>query len=446
MQHENVSTGLGGLSRYQWLVLAATFMGWGFDVFDALLFNFIAPNCIATLLKLPFGSAEARQATVYWTGNLSALLLIGWACGGVLFGYAADRIGRRRALLLTISIYALGTTLCAFATSMPQLVLFRALTSLGIGGEWAVGAALLAETMPDNRRVEAGTLLATASPLGIMLASLVNYQIAGVWFADDPSQSWRYVFLCGLAPVALAIFVRLFIHESEHWQRTIAQQAPPKPSELFAPGILPLTLAAFATSVTGLLTWWAVNAFIPILGGLLAGEHARAAGIDPESTRVLVESWKGQASNAFNVGGLIGSFAAIPLAHRFGRRPMFVCYLLWSSLAIFATFGLDMAAETRIRMLFVVGLGVYGIFSTYVFYLPELFPTRLRGLGAGFSFNIGRMIAAIGPFVVGSIAARSGGSSAVIMQTLIWMGFVPLTTAVLARWLIIETRGQRLPD
>lgn len=446
MQSDTAATGPGGLTRYQWLVLAATFMGWGFDVFDALLFNFVAPNCIATLQQLPFGSPEARQATVYWTGVLSALLLVGWACGGVLFGWIADRYGRRRALLLTISVYAIGTTLCAFATDMTQLVVFRAVTSLGIGGEWAVGAALLAETMPENRRVEAGTVLAIASPLGIMLASVVNYQIAGVWFADDPAMSWRYVFLCGLAPVGLALFVRMFVRESAHWQRTRSTSSAPAVRELFAPHIRPLTVAAIITSVSGLLTWWAINAFIPVLGGQLAGEHALTLGIDPQATRLVVESWKSQASNAFNIGGLLGAFAAIPLAQRLGRRPMYIGYFVWSALSIFVTFGLDLSPQLRLRMLFLVGLGVFGIFSTYVFYLPELFPTRLRALGAGLSFNIGRLIAAVGPFVVGTMAARSGGSSAVIMQALVWVGLFPLLAALSARWIIVETRGRQLPE
>ncbi|NDB25832.1 MAG: MFS transporter, partial [Gammaproteobacteria bacterium] len=187
-----------------------------------MLFNFVASNCIPTLLGLTLGSTAAREATVYWTGILSAVLLVGWAAGGVIFGWVADRYGRRVGLMLTILVYALGTTLCAFATSIEQLALFRALTSLGIGGEWAVGAALVAESVPEQHRVEAGALLQTASPLGIMLASLVNYQIAGVWLADDPANSWRYVFLCGLAPVFLALAVRIFVKESDRWRAQAA--------------------------------------------------------------------------------------------------------------------------------------------------------------------------------------------------------------------------------
>ena len=190
------------MTRYQWLVLAAAWFGWGFDVFDALLFNFVAPNTVPTLLGLEHGSHAARDATVLWTGVLSSILLIGWAMGGVLFGWYADRHGRRRALFVTVGLYAVGTALCAAATSMGQLIAFRVIASLGIGGEWAVGAALVAETVPENRRVFAGTLLYTASPLGLLLAGAVNYQVAGVWFAHDPANSWRYVFSPG-SPVVL---------------------------------------------------------------------------------------------------------------------------------------------------------------------------------------------------------------------------------------------------
>ncbi|MGH8310995.1 MAG: MFS transporter, partial [Steroidobacteraceae bacterium] len=270
-------------------MLAAVWAGWGFDVFDALLFNFVAPNCVPVLLGLPLGSPEAREATVFWTGILTSVLLVGWAAGGVIFGWLADRLGRKRALLLTITVYAGGTAMCAAAMDIWQLTAFRALASLGIGGEWAVGAALLAESMPEGRRVEAATLLQTASPLGIVLASFVNYQIAGVWLADSPESSWRVVFLCGLAPVGLALVVRLFVRESDHWREHVAATRPPSPRELFGPDVRRLAASGFFVSVTALLTWWACNAFVPLLGSTLATEHAASTGLAPAEARALAE-------------------------------------------------------------------------------------------------------------------------------------------------------------
>jgi MFS family permease len=405
----------------------------------------VAPNCVPALLHLPLGSPEARAATVFWTGILTSILLVGWAIGGLVFGWFADRFGRKRALFVTIALYACGTALCAIATDIWQLVLFRVLASLGIGGEWAVGAALVSETVPEERRVEAGTLVYTSSPLGIILASTVNYHIAGVWLVGSPESSWRFVFLCGLAPVMVAFLTRLFIRESAVWEQHVRNARRPALSELFSRDMRALTLSGLITAVTALLTWWACNAFVPLLGSTLANEHAAHLGITGEAVRVLAEKWKAYASNGFNLGGLVGALAAIPLAKLMGRRAMFVAYFAYSALVLFATFGLDLSPTARLWMLALVGVGVYGVFSTFVFYLPELFPARLRAMGSGLCYNIGRIVAALGPTSVGLISAAAGGSSDIIVRTLFWLGVIPLVTTLLARWIIIETRGRPLP-
>jgi MFS family permease len=437
-------SGFLGFSGYHWLVIAAAWAGWGFDVFDALLFNFVAPNCVPALLGLQPGTPGAHAATVFWTGLITSILLLGWAAGGVLFGWIADRIGRKQALFATVALYAVGTALCAAATNIWQLIAFRVLASLGIGGEWGIGAALVAEAVPENKRVEAGVILQSSSPLGIVLASAVNYLIAGVWFAGTPQTSWRYVFLAGLAPVILALLIRVFVRESTQWTAAAAREHPPSPRELFEPGIRKLTISGAGVAVTAVVSWWACNAFVPLLGSTLAGEHAAHLGLAPGASRLLAESWKARASNAFNVGGLLGSFAAIALSRGLGRRPMFVTYFLYSAAMLFATFGLDLAPPTRLTMLFFVGAGVYGVFGTFPFYLPELFPARLRATGSGFCYNIGRLIAAGGPLFVGMISARAGGSSAVLSNTLLWVGVIPLIAALAAKSFIVETRGRPL--
>jgi MFS family permease len=437
-------SGFLGFSGYHWLVIAAAWAGWGFDVFDALLFNFVAPNCVPALLGLQPGSPGAHAATVFWTGLITSILLVGWAAGGVLFGWVADRIGRKQALFATVALYAVGTALCAAATNIWQLIAFRVLASLGIGGEWGIGAALVAEAVPENKRVEAGVILQSSSPLGIVLASGVNYLVAGVWFAGTPQTSWRYVFLAGLAPVVLALLIRIFVRESSQWTAAVAREHPPSPRELFAPGIRKLTISGAGVAVTAVVSWWACNAFVPLLGSTLAGEHAAHLGLAPDASRLLAESWKARASNAFNIGGLLGSFAAIAMSRVLGRRPMFVAYFLYSATLLFATFGLDLEPATRLTMLFFVGAGVYGVFGTFPFYLPELFPARLRATGAGFCYNIGRLIAAGGPLFVGMVSARAGGSSAVLSNTLLWVGVIPLLAALAAKSFIVETRGRPL--
>lgn len=431
------------MNRYQWTVLFAAWLGWGFDVFDGLLFNYVAPNAIPTLLGLTIGSPEARRAMLLWGGILTSILLVGWGVGGILFGRVADRIGRTRTLMITMLVYALGTAACAAAPNIWVLVLCRVVASLGIGGEWAAGAAMVAEVVPEKRRVEAGALLYTSAPFGLFLATFANFQIAGVFFKGSPETSWRWVFLCGLVPAVVAFVVRLFVREPERWKEAAAKAPPPRLAELFTPEIRDLTRSGFSMAVIALIAWWGINAFIPIVAAGLAQTQAKVDGLDRTATLALVEGWKARATNVFNLGGLIGTLLTVPAAKLMGRRQMFGIYYAASAAAILATFGLDLAAETRLYMYFFIGLTVFGVFGSFTYYLPELFPTRLRGTGAGFCYNVGRFIAAGGPFLVGTIAARGSDSLQSAMNVLFAIGFVPLLGVFLSTR-IVETRGRQL--
>ena len=437
--------GFLGLTGYHWVVIAAGWAGWGFDVYDAVLFNFVARNCIPVLLHLPPDSPAARSAVVFWNGVITSTLLVGWALGGFVFGLVADRIGRKRALFATIALYALGTSACALAGNLTQLILCRAVAALGIGGEWGVGASLVAEAVPENRRVEAGVIMQTGSPLGVVLASGVNYLISGVWFAGEPQIAWRYVFLAGLLPVLLAVLVRIFLRESEQWRESRARGASPGARELFSPAMRAATFGGLFAAAVAILCWWGCNAFVPLLGASLSAHEAQRLGLAPAQAQALAAAWQAHASNAFNLGGLLGTFAAVPLARRLGRRPMFVVYFLYSALALFATFALPLEPYTRLSLLALVGAGVYGIFGAFTFYLPELFPVRIRATGAGFCYNTGRVLAALGPLVIGWVTSAAGGSATALMQVLLWLGVVPLAAALLSRFVIVETRGRTLP-
>jgi MFS family permease len=428
------------LNRYQSMVLFAAWLGWGFDVFDALLFNYVAPNAVPILLGLQLGSEEARAATPYWTGILTAMLLVGWAIGGVLFGVICDRIGRVRTMMLTMLLYALGTAACAFAPNIWVFMLFRIVASLGIGGEWAAGASMVAEVVPENRRVEAGALLYTASPLGLFLATFVTYNISGVWLADAPEMSWRVVFLCGLIPAAIAFVVRYSLHEPDSWTRERAQASPVHLGELFQTPILRLTLCGTLTALVALITWWSSNAFLPTVATELARESAQANGLDATATVMVVERWKMHATLAFNVGGLLGILVSIPIAKRFGRRAMFAIYFALSSIAIFTAFGVELSGSVRLLSYVVVGIGVYGVAGVFAFYLPELFPTRVRATGSGFCYNVGRIVAAPGPFVVGAIAAQGNAGDAIF-----YVGFIPLLGLALLP-IIVETKRDEARD
>ncbi len=433
------------MNGYQWTVLLAAWLGWGFDVFDGLLFNYVAPNCVPTLLHMVIGSPEAKRATLYWGGILTSLLLVGWAAGGILFGQITDRVGRTRTLMLTMLIYALGTAACAFAPNLWVLMACRLVASLGIGGEWAAGAAMVAEVVPERRRVEAGALLYTSAPLGLFLATFVNFQIAGVFWKSVPEVSWRYVFLCGLIPAAAAFVVRLFVKEPERWKTVARTAAKPTVADLFRPEHRALTLSGLAMAVTALIMWWSCNAFIPIVSTGLAQAAAKLRGLDKAATLALVEGWKFTATNNFNMGGLIGTLLTVPASKMLGRRWMFAIYFLLAGVALLTTFGLDLTPERRIFMYFFIGLTVFGVFGSFTYYLPELFPTRLRGTGAGFCYNAGLVIAAAGPFLVGTVASRGANSLTSALGALFYVGFVPLAGLLLLP-LVIETRGRELSD
>ncbi|HMF02799.1 MAG TPA: MFS transporter, partial [Terriglobia bacterium] len=429
---------------YQWLVLFAAWLGWGFDIFDGLLFNYVAPNCVPTLLGLQIGSPEARAATLRYAGIVTSVLLVGWAIGGILFGRICDRIGRTRTLLLTMAMYAIGTALCAIAPNMAFLILFRVIASLGIGGEWAAGASMVAEVVPERRRVEAGALLYTSAPMGLFLATYVTYWIQGVALPSRPEVAWRYVFLFGLVPAAVAFVVRFFIKEPERWKK-VSVAATPSLSELFSPQFRTITLSGLGMALVALITWWSSNAFIGTVATGLANAEASLQGLAGVATQQLIQEWVKFATNVFNLGGLIGTLLTIPFAKHLGRKPMYIVYFFLSGLSLMLTFGLDLPPYDRLYGYFFIGLTVFGVFGSFTYYLPELFPTRLRATGSGFCYNSGRIVAAIGPFVVGSVSAMGTDALATAMQMLFWVGAVPLAGLLLMPW-VIETRHRVLAD
>jgi MFS family permease len=428
-----------GFSGPQWAALASAWLGWGFDFFDVLLFNAVTPNCIASLLHLPMGSLAAKQATVWWGTALTSVLLLGWAAGGILFGWLTDRIGRVRTLAWTITIYSAGTALCAFAPNIYVLLVFRIVASLGIGGEWAAGAALVAEVVPERRRAEAGALLFTASPIGMLMASAVNHTISTVWLRQAPEVAWRYVLLTGLLPVALAAIVRRFVRESEDWKHASREGAPPQVKELFSPALRRRTWSGVLVASAAAITWWTVSALIPVVSTHLAQAEAGRRALDAVATNVLSEEWKAHATTMFSMGGLLGTILCVLPAKALGRRAMYALYFALAAAAMLSAFGFSFSPETRMNLYFPIGLGVFGVAGSFTFYLPELFPTRLRGTGAGFCFNICRVIASAGPVLVGTIASRGSDTLASSFRALLWLGLVPLVACLLTPF-IVETR------
>lgn len=421
-----------GLTRYQWLVLFAAWLGWGFDIFDGLLFNYVAPICVPNLLHL--NPATPGAADIAWsvTAYLTSLLLVGWAVGGVLFGRVADRLGRTKTLLLTMLVYALSTAACAFAPNIYVLGAFRFLASLGIGGEWAAGAALVAESLPFDKRVMGGALLYTSAPAGLFLATFVNdlftRKLTGI--ASDPNLSWRAVFLTGLVPAVVAVLIRLRVHEPEVFKQP---GAAPRLRELFTPRFKRRTLGGLTLALVALVTWWSCSAFIPMVATFLANESK----LTGPALAALKAEYVTRGTTCFNIGGLLGTLLTIPIATRLGRRPMFMIYFALATLALLATFGLPLSPKLQLTMMFTVGLTVFGIFGSFTFYLPELFPVRLRGTGSGFCYNSGRVITSCFPALIGLVRKSGSNPSSV----LIWVALAPaLGLVALLLGVGVETR------
>ena len=411
-----------GLTRYQWLVLFAAWLGWGFDVFDGLLFNYVSPICVPNLLHLDPALPETGKVVWKVTAYLTSLLLIGWAIGGVIFGRIADRLGRTRTLLVTMLVYALSTAACAFAPNIYVLAVFRFLASLGIGGEWAAGAALVAESLPFSKRVMGGALLYTSAPMGLFLATFVNDLFTRKLsvIASDPSMSWRAVFLTGLVPAVVAVLIRLRVHEPEVFKKP---EATPSITELFTPEYKRRTLGGLTLALVALVTWWSCSAFIPMVANYLAS----GAQLSGRAFAELKASYVTRGTTCFNLGGLVGTLLTIPVATRLGRRAMFMLYYSLGALAILCTFGLPLSPETRLLMMFTVGLTVFGVFGSFTFYLPELFPVRLRGTGAGFCYNAGRVLTSVFPALIGIV--RSSGTNP--GSVLVWVALAPAIGVVL---------------
>ena len=424
-----------GLTRYQWLVLFAAWLGWGFDVFDGLLFNFVAPICIPNLLGLDPNAPGISKEIFPWTAALTSLLLVGWALGGILFGKITDRLGRTRTLLLTMMTYALATAACAFAPNIYVLAVFRFVAALGIGGEWAAGASLVAETMPKEKRVLGGALLYTSAPAGLFLATFVTDFFTRKFdaIASDPSMSWRAVFLTGLVPAAVAIAIRWKVREPEGWKP--AEEV--RIAELFSPELRRFTISGLCMAIVALVTWWSCSAFIPVVASSLVKE------LTPAPLGAAAALKKAEfitiGTNCFNFGGLVGTLLTVPIANVLGRRPMYVAYFLASAGALLVTFLPSWDPVTRLYLLFTVGVTVFGVFGSFTFYLPELFPTRLRGTGSGFTYNVGRIATAAFPFLVGQ-SVKAGISPVVVMAS---VAIVPLVGVALVLFgVTIETRDR----
>jgi MFS family permease len=407
------------LTSYQWLVLAVAWLGWVFDSMDATIYNLVLTPALKELL--------GKQSTVEdigWHGGLIlAVFLAGWALGGILFGIVADRFGRARTLVITILIYAVFTGLAGFARTWQELGLYRFFTALGIGGEWAAGATLVAEVLPESLRVQAAGVLQSAWAAGYFLA-------AGVYLLLS-AHGWRVMFFVGIVPAVIALLVRMKVREPERWRKERAD-APSVSllAELFSAERRRDTLVGSALAFVAVFGLWGATNWTPSLVREMLGLQTGAGDIARKVSYAVM--W-------LNAGALLGYLAFPPLAERIGRRSAFALMMIGAALSLPATFLTTESYSAALLWLPVLGFFTNGIFSGFPVYLPELYPTRIRATGAGFCFNAGRVLAASGPFLTGVLVVRLGTFARAASAVAIIYLF-GLLVLLFAR----ETKGQTL--
>lgn len=408
------------LTRYQVLVLVVAWLGWIFDSMDATIYNLV----LNTALKELLGPAYSLQDVGWYGGIILALFLIGWATGGVLFGLSADRFGRARTLVVTILIYAVCTGLAGLSQTWWQLALYRFLTALGIGGEWAAGATLVAEVWPESLRVKGAGILQSAWGAGYFLAAGLQYFLA--------DYGWRILFFAGIAPAMVALIARLKVKEPETWNAARKAGRPRvKLGDLFSPMFRRDTLVGSGLAFVAVFGLWGATNWTPsLIREVLTGSTISAG----EMNRLV-----SYGVMTLNGGAILGYLMFPLLAERLGRRPAFFLMLLGSAVCLPATFYVPRSYGMVVGILPALGFFSNGLFSGFPIYLPELFPTWIRATGAGFCFNVGRIFAASGPFITGYLVMRWGSFTRAASSVAVVYG-VGMLILLFAR----ETRGGRL--
>ncbi len=410
-------------------MLLVAWLGWVFDSMDATIYTLVLQPALSELLRPASGGTVAGETIGWYGGIIFSIFLIGWALGGVLFGIMADRFGRTRTLMVTILIYALFTGLAALSRDWWHLALFRFITALGIGGEWAAGAALVAEVWPEDKRTRAAGLLQSAWAAGFLLAAILNLFLR--------HHSWRLIFLVGVAPAVVTLLVRMWVREPERWVQAQKEAGtslhPARLAELFTPALARSTWVGAGLAFVAVFGLWGATNWTPTL--VRALPDLQGLGSAQLAERVSY------ATMLLNVGALAGYLSFGPLAERVGRRWSFAVMCLGSLIMLPATFLTPHSYVQVLVLLPLLGFFNNGIFSGFPIYLPELYPTRIRATGAGFCFNAGRVLASIGPFVTGYLVTALGGfgraASAVAMIYLVGLLILPFAP---------ETKGRGLPE
>jgi MFS family permease len=447
------------LTRYQWFVFLVASLGWLFDTMDQQLFNLARNPAIIQLLGVKPGDLASTGQVAAYSGYATTIFLVGWALGGIIFGILGDKLGRARTMIITVLLYSAFTGLSALSKGVRDFAFYRFLTGLGVGGQFAVGVALVAEVMSDRARPFALGWLQALSSVGNMLAALCGIGLGQLEESGAIQSSWRVMFLIGLAPALLAIPMFLRLKEPERWKAAVKEEerelaSDPKHAhklgsiaELFGdPRWRRNTIVGMVLALAGVVGLWGIGFFSFDLIRMVFRKHFEGQDLDAQSIAGKLTLWTGITSLVQNGGSFFGIHFFSRLTHRIGRLPAFaICLVLAAVSTAFTFWFLDEFWQIFV-FIPIMGFFQLALFGGYAIYFPELFPTRLRSTGTSFCYNVGRLVAALGSSVLGYLTSvvfagyhepmRYAG---VAMCSVFFLGLLALPFAP-------ETRGQPLPE
>lgn len=396
--------------------LIAASLGWLLDAFDVMLYALILTAVVKDLgLSLATG------------GQLASLTLAASALGGLVFGVVADKLGRTRALSLSILLYSVFTFACGLAQNVWQLAIFRFLLGLGMGGEWASGATLVSETWPEKHRGKALGIMQSCWAIGYAAAAIVVALVL-------PTYGWRAVFFVGIIPALFTLWIRKNLEEPEMWTRSRAEGAVNAGAVNVASGFsritsVPLRIVVVLTLMNAatMFAWWGLNLWVPSYLSLPVAQGG--IGLSTTTMSMFVV--------AMQVGMWLGYVTFGFISDRFGRKPTYVTYLVLAAALVWAYGSTREPMYLLVLGPFVAFFGT-GYFSGFGAVASEIFPTAIRATALGVTYNSGRLLSAAAPFVIGSLAQSQGFGLAFTITA-----FAFLIAAML--WIgIPETRGRRM--
>ncbi len=415
-----------GVTAAMWLVLAIASAGWIFDVYEGQIFNITRNTMLGDNLGKPSGSPEVKQ----YGDTFLAIFLAGGTFGGILFGSLGDRFGRRPIMVVTILMYSVFSGLTYFASSLWQVAVLRFLVAMGVGGEWAVAASLVAEVFPTKARAHASAIFHASSVFGTWMAALVGMLVGA---------NWRYAYLIGVLPALLILWVRASVEETEQWRTKkseVGAAAMGRISDLFIdPAWRPRAILGILLAAVGLGTFWAIT----VAGQDLAREMLLRTGATKENAERLSQFAYGIVQTA---GGGIGLVSFGPLAARWGRRRTFIVMNLLAFVIVPIACFVPQTYNQLLVLLPVFGFLTMGMHAGYAVYFPELFPTKLRSTGTSVCFNGGRLAAVPVLLLSGRLKAMP---SVDLRYAISGLAVLFLAGAVIAA-AMPETRHQKLPD